>query len=150
MKKTVIFCYSVHHGNTRKIAEAVKERCGIELVMLPCSKIPNIQEYDLIGFASGIYMSAFGQPITELTDSLEGLDKKDCFTIYTSGASSDRLDQAFVKKLENSGANVVGRFNCRGFDTYGPLKLLGGIRKEHPNNKDIEAAVSFCNNLLEQ
>jgi len=148
MKKTIIFCYSVHHGNTQKIADAVHDHCGIDLIMLPYKEQPDLQKYDLVGFASGIYMSNFGCPIVELIDSLEGLDKKDCFTIYTSGASSDKLDKEFVKKLKNRGANVAGRFSCRGFDTFGPFKLVGGIRKGHPNSQDIEEAISFCENLI--
>jgi flavodoxin len=148
MKKTMIFCYSVHHGNTRKIAEAVKERCGAQLVMLPCAQLPDLRDYELVGFASGIYMSAFGRPMIELADQLSGLDGKDCFTMYTSGAASDKLDLSFVQKLESKGAHVTARFNCRGFDTFGPFKLIGGLRKGHPDNKDIEAAVGFCESLM--
>jgi flavodoxin len=50
MKKTIIFCYSIHHGNTRKIAEAGKERCGAELIMLPCVEPPDLRAYELVGF----------------------------------------------------------------------------------------------------
>jgi flavodoxin len=110
--------------------------------------LPDLPDYELVGFASGIYMSAFGRPIIELADKLEGLDKKDCFTMYTSGAASDKLDLAFVQKLVSKGAHVVGRFNCRGFDTFGPFKLAGGLRKGHPNAKDIEAAVVFFESLI--
>lgn len=150
MKKAIIFCYSIHHGNTRKIAEACMERCGAELVMLPCRELPDLREYALVGFASGIYMSAFGRPMIELTDKLEGLNGKDCFTMYTSGAASDKLDLAFAQKLENKGAHVVGRFSCRGLDTFGPFKLVGGLRKGHPNSEDIEAAVGFFKSLMEK
>jgi flavodoxin len=149
IKKTIIFCYSIHHGNTRKIAEAVKEHCDAELVMLPCSdELPVLTKYELVGFASGIYMSSFGRPIIELINKLNGLDGKDCFTMYTSGSNSDKLDMSFVRKLERNGVHVVGRFNCRGFDTFGPFKLIGGIRKNHPNTRDIEAAVGFFENLI--
>jgi flavodoxin len=148
MKKTFIFCYSVHHGNTRKITEAVRERCGAELAALPCGEPPDLGAYELVGFASGIYMSAFGRPMIELIDRLPGLDGKECFTMYTSGAASGKLDLAFVQKLEGKGAHVAGRFNCRGFDTFGPFKLIGGLRRGHPNNEDIEAAVSFCEKLM--
>ena len=150
MKKAIIFCYSTHHGNTRKVAEAVRERCGAELLMVPCGTPPDIGEYALIGFASGIYMSAFGRPMAEFLDKLEGLEGKDCFTMYTSGAASDKLDLDFVKRLENKGARVAGRFNCRGFDTFGPFKLVGGLQKGHPDSADIEAAVSFCKGLMEE
>jgi flavodoxin len=149
MKKAIIFCYSIHHGNTRKIAEAVKEHCGAKLVVLPCREgLPDLCEYEFVGFASGIYMSAFGRPIIELVDKLEGLDKKNCFTMYTSGASSDKFDRTFIRKLESKGAHVVGRFSCRGFDTFGPFKLIGGLHKGHPNTVDIEAAVAFVKSFI--
>ncbi len=147
MKKMILFYYSVHHGNTRKIAEAVKERCGAELVSVPCREIPDLREYELVGFASGIYSSAFGRPIIELAEKLEGIEGKDCFVMYTSGAASDSLDQQFVRLLEEKGARVIGRFNCRGFDTFGPFKLIGGLRRGHPDHEDIEAAVRFCERL---
>ncbi len=151
MKKTMIFCNSVHHGNTRKIAEAVKERCGAELIMLPCrEELPDLREYQLVGFASGVYMSALGRPVIEFADKLAGLDKKDCFTMYTSGAASNKSDLEFIQKLESRGAHIVGRFNCRGFDTFGPFKLIGGLQKGHPNATDIEAAISFCKSLMEE
>ena len=37
----------------------------------------------------------------------------------------------------------IGRFQCKGFDTYGPFKLIGGIAKGHPDQKDIREAVEF-------
>ncbi|MFB0921629.1 MAG: flavodoxin domain-containing protein [Oscillospiraceae bacterium] len=148
MKKTVIFCYSIHHGNTKKLAEAIKERCGAEVVMLPCKETPDLKDYELVGFASGIYMSAFGDPILTFTDEIEGLNGKDCFTMYTSGANSDKLDRSMLKKLEGAGAHIVGRFSCRGFDTFGPFKLVGGLQKGHPDATEVEAAVSFCEKLM--
>ena len=36
--------------------------------------------------------------------------------------------------------NIVGRFSCKGFDTFGPFKLIGGVSKGHPDEKDIAAA----------
>jgi len=124
MKKTVIFCYSRHHENTLKIAEAVRDRCGAQLVRLPGDEVPDIRDYELVGFASGIYASSFGHPLTELLDRLEGLEGKDCFTMYTSGFDSKNFDAGFVRKLQNRGADVIGRFACTGFDTFGPFKLV--------------------------
>lgn len=147
MKKTVIFCYSIHHGNTKRIVEAVRDRCGAELVMLPCKELPDIKDYELVGFASGIYMSDFGKPVLELAQKLDGLGGKDCFSMYTSGAPSGKLDKAIVKILETRDAHIVGRFSCRGFDTFGPFKLIGGLQKGHPNDADIENAVSFYKGL---
>ena len=43
----------------------------------------------------------------------------------------------------------IGRFQCKGFDTYGPFKLIGGIAKGHPDQKDIREAVEFYKEILE-
>ncbi len=148
MKKTLIFCYSIHHGNTRKLVEAIQKRLGAEVIMLPCKESPNLKDYELVGFASGIYMSSFGDSMLTFADSVAGLDGKDCFTMYTSGANSDKLDKGMLSKLEGKGAHIVGRFSCRGFDTFGPFKLVGGLQKGRPNGEDIEKAVSFCEGLM--
>ena len=39
--------------------------------------------------------------------------------------------------------NAIGKFFCKGYDTYGPFKLVGGIAKGHPDEKDLMAAVEF-------
>ena len=38
---------------------------------------------------------------------------------------------------------VLGTFGCKGCDTFGPFKLVGGIAKGHPNEKDMENARRF-------
>ena len=52
--KTVICYYSCHHGNTRKVVEAMAEEGGAVLVDLSTQPEAALEEYDLIGFASGI------------------------------------------------------------------------------------------------
>ena len=42
---------------------------------------------------------------------------------------------------------IVGRFSCKGFDTFGPFRLIGGVSKGHPDEKDLAAAVEFYNGL---
>ena len=46
--------------------------------------------------------------------------------------------------------NIVGKFSCKGFDTFGPFKLIGGVSKGHSDEKHLVAAVEFYNRLTEQ
>ncbi|HAP20133.1 MAG TPA: flavodoxin, partial [Lachnospiraceae bacterium] len=39
------------------------------------------------------------------------------------------------------------KFGCKGYDTFGPFKLVGGIAKGHPDGNDLKAAVSFVAGL---
>ena len=44
---------------------------------------------------------------------------------------------------------VLGEFSCKGYDTFGPFKLVGGIAKGRPNERDLEQARTFYRNLIE-
>jgi flavodoxin len=148
MKKAILFYYSIHHGNTKKIAEAIARKFSITLLRVPLEEKVDLDEYDLVGFASGIYRSRFGRPMCELIDSLDKLGGKDCFTIYTCGAPGGAFDGEFHKKLKNKGARIAGGFHCRGYDTFGPFKLVGGIAKGHPNKADEARAAVFFSKLM--
>ena len=39
---------------------------------------------------------------------------------------------------------MLGNFSCTGFDEFGPLKLIGGLNKGKPDQKDVENAVKFA------
>lgn len=51
-----------------------------------------------------------------------------------------RIYKGFAKDKK---CNERGRFQCKGFDTYGPFKLIGGIQKGHPDESELKAAVDF-------
>ena len=44
-------------------------------------------------------------------------------------------------------SKVIGKFGCKGYDTFGPFKLVGGIAKGHPDEEDIKNAVEFVKGL---
>lgn len=50
--------------------------------------------------------------------------------------------------IEDKHDNLVGRFSCKGFDTFGPFKLIGGVAKGHPDDRDLAAAVEFYKKLI--
>ena len=129
--KTAIVYASVHHGNTKIDATQIKEK--------------NLSEYDLIGFASGIYFGKFHQSVLDFASVNEIEDKK-VFLIYTYGGSE--AYKSIEPIIESKGAEIVGKFSCKGYDTFGPFKLIGGVAKGHPNDMDLVAAVDFFENLL--
>lgn len=47
------------------------------------------------------------------------------------------------------GFEVIGKFSCKAFDVWGPLKLIGGINKGRPNAGDLEKAEKFIKELTE-
>ena len=148
MKKAIIFCYSIHHKNTRKVLDAVAAALPVRIVDVPVSDKVDLSQYDLVGFASGVYMSRFGEPVTRLIGELAGLSGKACFTMYTCGAPGGDYANAAQELLRKRGAVVAGGWHCRGYDTFGPFKLVGGIAKGRPSERDAEDAVRYVKTLL--
>jgi hypothetical protein len=48
------------------------------------------------------------------------------------------------------GFEVVDEYHTKAFDTWGPLKLIGGINKGRPNQEDLQKAEDFTQNLKER
>ena len=40
-------------------------------------------------------------------------------------------------------AVILGEYGCKGYNTYGPWKLIGGMNKRHPTEEEITGAVEF-------
>ena len=54
-----------------------------------------------------------------------------------------------VRKIaEETHAEILGEYGCVGFDTFGPLKLIGGMRKGHPNAEEVRGAVKFYQGIV--
>jgi flavodoxin len=150
--KTVVIYQSRHQGNTEKIATEMARVLNAELRKPDAVDIHTIAENDLIGFGSGIYWGKHDKRLFNLIDRLPLQKGKKAFIFATSGREEGRVLNKFNKritrKLLAKGFTLVGEFSCRGFDTVGPLKLIGGIHKGRPNKADLEAAARFAKDLL--
>lgn len=146
--KTAVVYYSKHHENTKKLLDAIKNAFPDEITLFDITQTSpaNLDEYDLIGFASGIYYSKFEKRILQFAES-NMPNGKNVFFIYTCGAEKKGYTKAIREALAGKNADIHGEFGCLGFDTFGPFKLVGGIAKNHPNSLEIENAVSFYRNL---
>ena len=47
-------------------------------------------------------------------------------------------------RLRDKGYNLLGDFNCRGFDTVGPLRFVGGVNRGRPDESDLTRARRFA------
>ena len=154
MKTTAICYYSQHHGNTKKLLDAIrKSDPGVALIDVAKGAATNgaadLEGYDRIGFASGIYYSSFAkQLLAYLRDQLP--EGKDVFFLYTAGAGrNDRFVREISEAAKEKRAKILGTYGCSGYDTFGPFKLVGGLKKGHPDAKEIGEAVQFYRSLPE-
>ena len=82
MYKAVIIYASTHHGNTRKLVEAISDHYEVEKIDAEAEQERDLSEYDLIGFASGIDFGNFYSSVEAfLRKNLP--DNKKVFFLYT-------------------------------------------------------------------
>ena len=98
--KTAIVYASVHHGNTKKIIDEIAKTNDVELIDATQTVEKDLSEYDLIGFASGVYGGKFHQSVLKFA-SVNLTDNKNVFLICTYGGrpvfkSIEHLEQAIV------------------------------------------------------
>ena len=143
MRKAIVYT-SVHHGNTEKLVKRIAEECQVDLIDAIKQMNADLNDYDMIVFASGIYFSKFHQSILEFAEKNLPDDKK-ILLICTYGGSANY--KSIEQILDKKHASVVGKFGCKGYDTFGPFKLVGGIAKGHPNEEDMKNAADFVKGI---
>lgn len=146
MKKCLIIYYSYHHGNTEKIANVMAEISNTKVCTIDEVSTVNVEEYEIIGFGSGIAYSKHYDKLLKAVSQFD-LQGKKVFVFSTSGMGKDNYNSKLIGLLNNAGASVVGSFACKGYDTFGPFKLIGGIAKGHPDNDDIDNAKKFIQRI---
>ena len=144
--KTAVCYYSRHHGNTLKVLQAMAAEGSMDLIDVTTRQAVRLEGYDCIGFASGIYAFDFQKSVVEFARQYLPQGKP-VFFVYTYGGAKGCGAKAVKTVAAEKGCRVLGEFSCRGFDTFGPFKLVGGIAKGHPNTRDLEKARLFYRNL---
>ena len=150
-KKVAIVYASLHHGNTRKIAELLSAAMNADLWTVSEAQGKCLNSYSLVGFGSGIYFGRHHDSLLELVDSWDKAPDR-VFIFSTAGLPFLRMLQhsPLKRRLTRKGGSIVGEFCCRGWDTVGPLWLMGGINRKRPNAGDFSRAGRFANELLQQ
>ena len=145
--KNLIVYESIHHGNTEKIGKAMAEYLNADLIKTNDINVNTLKDYDLIGFGSGIYNGKLHKNVLDLIEKSPTLSNKKAFVFSTSGQGKAKYNNTIEQKLKEKGFEVVGSFACKGYDTFGPFKLIGGIAKGRPNENDIKKAKEFAEKL---
>lgn len=149
--KSLLVLYSYHHHNTEKIAEVFAKVLDSEIKMPQEIKPENLQEYDLVGFGSGIYSAKHDESLLDLADKLPQVTDKKVFLFSTAGItgkSKASKDHATLReKLESKGYVIVDEFQCKGFNTNSFLRLFGGMNKGRPNAEDLKHAKEFAQKI---
>ena len=140
--KTAVCYYSRHHGNTRKVLEAMAGEGGMDLIDVTARQAVRLEGYDCVGFASGIYGFEFHKAVAAFARQYLPQGKP-VFFVYTYGGIRGSGARAVEEIAKEKGCPVLGTFSCKGYDTFGPFRLVGGIAKGRPNKRDLDMARTF-------
>ncbi len=149
--KSLLVLFSYHHKNTEKIAKVFAKVLDAQ-IKSPQQVIPEeLQEYDLIGFGSGIYDEKHHKLLLDLADILPQVTNRNAFIFSTSamqGKAKVAQDHSLLReKLQSKGYMIVDEFSCKGFNTNSFMKYFGGMNKGRPNAEDLKHAEEFAQNL---
>lgn len=142
--KTAIVYHSSHHGNTKKVVQAIAQGRDVTLIDASAVKSADLTSYELIGFASGIYFGKFHTDVLEFAENNLPEEKRVFFLSTYGGSSNTKAIEEVVKARDGQ---IVDQFGCKGYDTFGPFKLVGGIAKGHPDETDLKNACQFFDGL---
>ena len=145
--KTAIVYYSKHHGNTKKLLDAISAHYETTLIDSSVTSEADLTGYDAVGFASGIYYSKFHKTVLQFAERCLPEGQK-VFFLYTYGAEKKGYTEAITQVVARRGAKILGEYGCFGFNTFGPFRLIGGIAKGHPTAVETDGAVRFYAGLF--
>ena len=157
--KSLIVVFSYHHMNTQKVADVFAKVLDAQIKTPQQISPEELQQFDLVGFGSGIYAGKNDQSLLDFVDKLRQVTYKKAFLSSTSGmpigiSGQNRLEEYTSKchttlreKLQSKGYRVVDEFSCAGFNTNKFLKWFGGINKGRPNTEDLKHAEVFAEKL---
>jgi flavodoxin len=158
--KTLIVVHSYHHGNTRKVAEAMAGALGASVKAPRDLESSELDSYDLVGFGSGIDSDNHYAPLLEFADRLTLSPGKKAFIFSTNGMPaalfgpgsrelySRKCHAALRGRLRAKGYEILGEFIGPGLNTNAFLWRIGGVNKGRPNAEDLERARRFARGLV--
>jgi len=149
--KTLIIYISVHHGNTERVAKVMANILDADLLPVEQTDASTLEQYDLIGFGSGVYFGKHHKSLLDFVDKLPMLPNKKAFIFSTSGLRKipfmHNFDKLLKEELQRKGFEIIGEFSCRGYDTSQAAMIIGGVNRGRPNARDLQRAEDFAKSL---
>lgn len=143
---------SVHHGNTATVARAMAGVLGADVIPPAEVSAERLAGHDVVGFGSGVYYGGLHRSLLDAVRRLPVVPAagRQAFVFSTSGLPflAPMWHAPLARELRRRGFRTVEGFACRGFDTWGPLWLAGGLNRRHPDDRDLRRARDFAARIL--
>lgn len=153
--RSILILFSYHHRNTRRVASVLAEVLDARIREPPQIDLGEVQEYDLVGFGSGIYSGKHHETLLKIVNDLPQEVNKKAFIFSTCGPPEIGFTDKVVAEnhsklrgeLHSKGYQIVDEFSCLGWNTNGFLKFFGGLNRGRPNDDDLKRAEEFARKL---
>lgn len=143
MPKTMILYRSPHHGNTKKLLDAIQQAYPDVVLFKAGEDAFDSAEFDVFGIASGVYAGKLHTTVRKALKTISGNGRR-AFAVYTCGDNAGgKYGERCMNLLRDQGFDPCGFYWCPGFDTFGPLRLFGGVNKGRPSEEEIKGAAAF-------
>lgn len=144
MSEKVIIYTSYHHHNTLNLLKQVLNPDNYTWINLLQEQEIDLTNYQTVILASGIYFGKMEKRMLSfISMHQKELQTKKLAVIITSGRAPKNYQKSTKRYFEKLGLTSVPIFACLGFDTFGPLRLLGGLNKGRPNRDDAHQLQAF-------
>ncbi len=149
--RAVIVYESFHHGNTERVARAMADTLGADLVRPKRRQARDLSAYDLVGLGSGIYRSRHHPSLVEFAQGARFADGARVFLFSTAGVPSlsSLWHRALRAALAGRSIPVAGELCLPGYDTYAIFGLVGGINHGRPGDRELERAREFAQSVAQ-
>jgi flavodoxin len=146
--KALLVYKSVHHQNTAQIAHGMAGVLEAECAAPADCPYDLLADVRILGVGSGVYYGRLHDELLQWVRNLPDAYAHDMpvFIFTTSGLPflANFWHWPLKHTLTKKGCRVVGEFACRGYDTWGPLWLTGGLNRRHPDERDVQRARMFA------
>ena len=149
--KSLLVLFSYHHKNTEKVANVFAKVLDAQTKTPQQTSSEELQQYDLVGFGSGIYGAKHHRLLLDLANKLPQVTDRKAFIFSTSaltGEAKAAKDHSMLReKLQSKGYVIVDEFQCKGFNTNSFMRFFGGMNTGRPGAEDLKHAEEFAENL---
>jgi len=126
--KVLLIVYSYHHNNTLKVAKAFSSVLHATIITPEDIHNTPLNDYDLIGFGSGIDSGKHYQPLLNIANQLETVKEKPCFIFSTSAVQGKT-------KVDNDHSALRNILIAKGYiviDDLEHAKAFANLLLQHP------------------
>jgi len=144
-----VISYFSATGNTKLVVDYLVRRLGghFDLCDIARQSIPDIQQYDIVGFASPVERMAEPPIVSAFLRDIPPAPGKPAFLFVTYGAIAGRILENLTKAVRAKGFKVVESHALHCPDSFPPLVALGLDSATQPDEQNLKELEDFVDRL---